>query len=150
MFDNEIKLLKKDILSRFGEDKTLYVDFEGEKCTICEVDSRGWFHLDNGTITGVVNLKPYLRPMSSMTEEEYEELWRICDFRVTSDDYDYFDRYGIQIIQEINNNKGNHQNLSIDFSDFENLADWLDSNFFDWRGLIPLDLALEATEGMYK
>ena len=28
--------------------------------------------------------------------------------------------------------------------------DYLNSNHFDYRGLIPKDLALEATEGMYE
>lgn len=135
MFDNEINLLKKDILSRFGEDKPLYVDFEGEECTICEVDSRGWFHLDNGAITGVVNLKPYLRPMSSMTEKEKDELYTAMDW------------YGA--IDENGNveTRGQEKVYSETFCQY---TDWLDSNFFDWRGLIPLDLALEATEGMYK
>lgn len=135
MFDNEIKLLKKDIISRLGEDKTLYVDFEGEKCTICEVDYRGWFHLDNGAITGVVNLKPYLRPMSSMTEKEKDELYTAIDW------------YGA--IDE-NGNVETKGQEKVYCETFYQYTDWLDSNFFDWRGLIPLDLALEATEGMYK
>ena len=29
-------------------------------------------------------------------------------------------------------------------------ADWCDKNNFDYRGLIPMGLALEAPEGMYK
>ena len=29
-------------------------------------------------------------------------------------------------------------------------ADWLNAHHFDYRGLIPIGLALEATEGMYK
>ena len=28
--------------------------------------------------------------------------------------------------------------------------DWLNANHFDYRGLIPMNLALEAPEGMYK
>ena len=28
--------------------------------------------------------------------------------------------------------------------------DWLNANHFDYRGLIPMGLALEAPEGMYK
>lgn len=132
MFDNEINLLKKDILSRFGEDKPLYVDFEGEKCTICEVDWRGWFHLNNGAITGVVNLKPYLRPMSSMTEEERKT-------------YNNFIHRG-------HHEWDGHSHYT-DYVDKEELSmfvDWLNSHYFDWRGLIPLDLALEAKKGMYK
>ena len=32
---------------------------------------------------------------------------------------------------------------------YSNKIDWLNKNMFDWRGLIPMNLALEAPEGMY-
>lgn len=59
--------------------------------------------------------KPYLRPMSSMTEDELET-------------YD-----------------------TLSFESFPTkLVDWLNENHLDYRGLIPIGLALEAPEGMYK
>lgn len=59
--------------------------------------------------------KPYLRPMSSMTEDELET-------------YD-----------------------TLSFESFPTkLVDWLNENHLDYRGLIPMGLALEAPEGMYK
>ena len=33
---------------------------------------------------------------------------------------------------------------------FSRATDWLDKNKFDYRGLIPMGLALEAPEDMYK
>lgn len=69
-----------------------------------------------------VNLKPYLRPMSSMTREEWEEYNKIktgaCYF---GSSYTYLDMY-----------------------------DWLLAHHFDYRGLIEKGLALEAPEGMYE
>lgn len=63
--------------------------------------------------------KPYLRPMSSMTEEEKNE---------------YFGR-----------------TMTIDIVETsQQVIDWLLAHHFDYRGLIPMGLALEATEGMYK
>ena len=66
----------------------------------------------------VEGVKPYLRPMSSMTEEELEK----------------------------------YDDLEWD-ADFEHLSlpllDWLNKKMFDYRGLIPMSLALEAPEGMY-
>ena len=61
-------------------------------------------------------IKPYLRPMSSMTEEEKKEYHGACDgcFDI------YFD--------------------SVDS------IDWLNEHHFDYRGLIPLGLAIEVTE----
>ena len=60
------------------------------------------------------DIKPYLRPMSSMTEDEEDEL-----------------------------NSARMGNYGED-------ADWLNAHHFDYRGLIPMGLALEAPEGMYK
>ena len=67
--------------------------------------------------------KPYLRPMSSMTEEEVEEYFMI-DARTHLDN-------GKEVpnMDEI---------------------DWLNAHHFDYRGLIEKGLALEAPEGMYK
>ena len=60
---------------------------------------------------------PYLRPMSSMTEEE-------------KIDYQAFFNYdGVEYPEEY--------------------IDWCNKNHFDYRGLIPIGLALVAPEGMY-
>jgi hypothetical protein len=72
-------------------------------------------------------IKPYLRPLSSMTKEEKQESrWYQRDAK--SDNFIlYMNRY----------------------------EEWLDSKHFDWRTdgngktMIELGLALEATEGMY-
>ena len=71
--------------------------------------------------------KPYLRPMSSMTEEEHRELSRLIndDKLLTGDP-------GKTVCL--------HCGVVIDFHN---------SHHLDWRGLIPMGLALEAPEGMY-
>ena len=71
--------------------------------------------------------KPYLRPMSSMTEEEVNELAAIEHVDLIAGD---------KIITSIE--------LNI------NAIDWLNAHHFDYRGLIGKGLALEAPEGMYK
>ena len=74
-------------------------------------------------------VKPYLRPLSSMTEEERKE---------------YNDLYYQVPIQR------NDGNAYRDTKMVEALhIDWLNKNMFDYRGLIPKGLALEAPEGMY-
>ena len=79
---------------------------------------------------GEILIKPYLRPLSSMslTEEEVKELYLLL-FRV--------DRLGFPDIY-----KG--QNA------IPSLYDWLNAHHFDYRGLIEKGLALEAPKGMYK
>lgn len=69
---------------------------------------------------------PYLRPMSSMTEEEEKE---ICQFMK-----DYNLLPGL--------------NKAAVFCG--EITDWLNKKMFDYRGLIPKGLAIEAPEGMYK
>ena len=63
----------------------------------------------------VSNWKPYLRPMSSMTEEE-----RKIYIEISS-----------HLCGEIA---------------AKTMIDWLNKNHFDFRGLIPKDLAIEVTE----
>lgn len=69
----------------------------------------------------IESIVPYLRPMSSMTEEEYKELKQIA----------LVDNEGVP-------------------GDITAYIDWLNKNMFDYRGLIHMNLALEAPNGMYK
>ena len=71
--------------------------------------------------------KPYLRPMSSMTEEEYNELKKISDY------------YGFAPFEYIYDWKPNYE-----------ITDWLNAHHFNYRGLIEKGLALEAHDDMYK
>lgn len=72
----------------------------------------------------IVDIKPYLRPMSSMTDEEKKEYAKIV---VKSQDCSY---------------ENNESATTI-------VNDWYLSKGFDVRGLIPKGLALEAPKGMY-
>lgn len=73
-------------------------------------------------------IKPYLRPMSSMTEKERDEYTDIkkgeCNGCVLT-------------------GKGDPDTEFL-------LVDWLNAHHFDYRGLIEKGLALEAPEDMYK
>ncbi len=76
-------------------------------------------------------IKPYLRPLSSMTESERKEF----------DDLSKFD----EDVWMGNHKVGFPKNVRI----MSKCVDWLDKKMFDHRGLIPKGLALEAPEGMY-
>ena len=82
----------------------------------------------------IFDFKPYLRPMSSMTEEEKKEL---------HDKFDIHDWYGEYRYYE---NKNWYKNEK----DFYSFVDWVNAHHFDYRGLIEKGLALKAPEGMYK
>ena len=68
---------------------------------------------------------PYLRPMSSMTEEEEKE-------------------YAEVVVKSQNCSYENNESATT------MVNDWYLSKGFDVRGLIPKGLALEAKEGMYE
>ena len=81
------------------------------------------------------SIKPYLRSMSSMTEEEMGDLvTNILDGPIIYD-------------EENNTIFGFECNT---FEQFASLENWLNSHHFDYRGLIEKGLALESPEGMYK
>lgn len=82
-------------------------------------------------LVDIDNIKPYLFPLSSMTEAQQEE----------------FDRIYADDMQVVANNLKNR----LDGKPYErNLGhyrhiDWLNANHFDYRGLIPKGLAIDAT-----
>lgn len=76
-------------------------------------------------------VKPYLRPMSSMTEKE----------KKVFDDFCVIDEAAWK-----GNTEVGYKNQAVIMSDGIN---WLNSHHFDYRGLIEKGLALEAPEGMY-
>ncbi len=83
-----------------------------------------------------IDIKPYLRPMSSMTEEEFLEYYHIKYNKVTY--RDKWERIDV----------GKYHNVGI--IPIDEYLDWLNAHHFDYRGLIRMGLALEAPEGMYK
>ena len=75
---------------------------------------------------GGLVIKPYLRPMSSMTEEEY------------------YGEYQCKVLIMRDADETLHWLETVDS------IDWLNAHHFDFRGLIEKGLALEAPEGMYE
>jgi hypothetical protein len=125
MTQEDKELLLKDLSSRLGYGTKMQVYYE-------DIGGCGYFDEEISSVdveSEYINdrwpdyIKPYLRPLSSMTEEESEEY---NDLTNLMSDYD---------------------------STIENIAtkiiDWLNSHRFDYRGLIEKKLALEAPEGMY-
>lgn len=69
-------------------------------------------------------IKPYLRPMSSMTKDERFQFFLVSKYASLNDD-----------------NTLNHCT--------PDGFDWLNAHYFDYRGLIPMGLAIEATREIY-
>ena len=92
-------------------------------------------------------IKPYLRPMSSMTDEEYNEFKDLTTCGSCCNDYDRWGHWGVEVVSY---KYDEWDKPFYDFSEFQNLQNWLNKKHLDYMGLIPMGLALEATEDMYK
>ena len=93
-------------------------------------------------------IKPYLRPLSCMTDEEAKEiavlygLKNILSLKITG-------RY-IDVI--IDDGFSSTETITLWYDELISSIgcfDWLNAHHFDYRGLIPKGLANEAPEGMY-
>ena len=136
MTQEDKDLLLKDLGARLSYKvvaQVTYKDGEGWKTEdrkVLGAYTDGQVYVDC-VYTNIKNVKPYLRPMSSMTEEERIEL--SCLFGgIPDEDYIY------------------KPYTDIPYSTFGEVIDWLNAHHFDYRGLIEKGLALEAPEGMYE
>ena len=75
------------------------------------------------------DIKPYLRPMSYMTEEEEYEY------------HQYKNNNNLEIF-----NQEHHEIIKATALVFSNAIDWLLAHHFDFRGLIEKGLAIEVTK----
>lgn len=141
MSPEERKLLITDLTSRIECGVICMIervdDFgpmhRNEKLTgFCnEEKGRFYFEFNYGlTVDFAEKVKPYLRPMTSMTEEEKTEFNSL----INGVEERCINAYG----------KGGYTLAFIEVND------WLNAHHFDYRGLIEKGLAFEAPEGMYK
>jgi len=89
---------------------------------------------------------PYLRPMSSMTVEEKEEL--LIYVLDNKEDCKQFKINDKGAIESIDNNIFQWVNFNSDTT--SRYIDWLNKKMFDYHGLIEKGLAIEAPDNMYK
>ena len=92
--------------------------FTGSYFNIYHENTLDWDWYDNDI--DIEDIKPYLFPLSSMTKEQKKEYNNLCE--TILDDFGY----------------------PASFNSIDSL-DWLDKNYFDYRGLIYMGLAIDAT-----
>ena len=138
MTNKEKDLLLRDLCARLS-DKTYIeiVDKDGNVYDEVELESQ---HINILRYDESTSIRPYLRLLSSMTEDEKDELydwgWAYEENNIYSDGSS--DANGI------------YQNYQKDIQEIKWLIDWLIAHHFDFRGLIEKGLALVAPEDMYK
>jgi hypothetical protein len=132
MTQEDKELLLKDISGRLPYGVKIRLgDYDYQVCgynSEKEMPLKIWYYYDsNQTLKLYVGVyltdyHPYLRPMSSMTEEEKKEFYKVV-----------------------------YDSMNIDnISPSVYVGEWQYSKHFDVHGLIEKGLALEAPEGMYK
>ena len=77
------------------------------------------------------NVKPYLFPMSSMTDKELIEFFQIRGMNLNTYELRTFRRRDIAIASTL--------------SSYSRNIDWLNAHHFDYRGLIEKGLAIDAS-----
>lgn len=112
MKQEEKELLLKDLCARlpYGV-KCRYQHIQYiENSKIIDINMFGRVNVD-GHVKDICDVKPYLFPPSSMTDEQKEDMIK----------------------------------SSVGIGSDKNVFDWYNKNHFDYRGLIPMGLAIDAT-----
>ena len=122
MTQEQKELLLKDLCGRLPYGVKADVINEDNEHRIVKIGEGNIGHLGKGFWK---ECKPYLFPISSMSEEQHKEYRKACDLDMT--------------ILENRPMKGEP------FPAMYNSQDWLDAHHFDYRGLIPMGLAKDAT-----
>lgn len=131
MTQEDKELLIKDLCSRLPyRIKASYYGAEEEREIWDEIESvtlDGYVDIGQYSLS-IEHIKPYLFPMSSMTEEQNKEYYILCE-----DAPIYYYKYG-ELIED-----------KFLYDTWESI-DYLNANHFDYRGLIEKGLAIDVTE----
>ena len=138
MMQKDKELLLKDLCARLPYETMFYSNSNGDECLL-SIDLE---YCKINELYTIEQIKPYLHPMSSMTEEEFEKLKEYSGLK-----YEQLDLASFQ--------NGTYKCLDFYLSEVPSYVvilvfDWLNAHHFDYRGLIEKNLAIEAPEGMYK
>ena len=128
MTQEDRQILLKDLSSRLPYGvryrRFAWDDKQGEECIsakIYSISPDGYvrnYHEDESDY--IDNVRPYLFPISSMTDEEQRTLDSMCN--------------GVEMVSRLSGLKM-----------FDKAFNWLNENHFDYRGLIEKGLAIDAT-----
>lgn len=118
MTQEDKELLLKDLCARLPYEVILLAP-NGRTICVTDGNTAAELFVEEGW-------KPYLRSLSSMTEEEKKDYEKICELDT-------------EIL-------ANHPMNGEPFPALYNSQDWLNKYHFDYRSLIPMGLAIEVTE----
>ena len=136
-----VKVQCGDYLFTFDKDPMgigmLYKDFNGNPLESPKIILSGCYYGED--------IKPYLFPLSSMTEEQAKELFILYGIKDILSIKEITDEY---IDFEVDDGFCSIKTKTIWYDELISSIetfDWLNKNHFDYRGLIPMGLANDAT-----
>ena len=136
MKQEDKELLLKDLSGRLPyQPLCKKIDTEDD---FCECNAPLGYSLRD-LVDNKIIIKPYLRSMSSMTEEEKRELSAKYNWSIMGNDISI--RYHSEGYWD--------DDTECPTNEYLKLFDWINAHHFDYRGLIEKGLAIEAPEGMY-
>ncbi len=129
MTQEEKELLLKDLCARLPYGVKVKVKYYDDIWKLLTIYTNGTTYttrdVGDPIETYFEDCKPYLFPLSSMTEEQKEEYRKVCELDT-------------EILSK-------HPMDGTPFPALYNSQDWLNAHHFDYRGLIPMGLAEDAT-----
>lgn len=138
MTQNQKDLLLKDISARLPYEVKVQLSYQIPlKLLSITVNGSAWVTGDKGYPFEIQwgDCKPYLFPLSSMTEDQkYDFYCRFVENEISFDDFKEF------YLDRCMWNK-----LMTSLDDIASVTDWFNKNKFDYRGLIPAGIAVDAT-----
>ena len=130
MTQEDRELLLKDLSARLSyQPLCKKVDTEDD---FCECDAPLGYSLRD-LVDNKIIIKPYLRLMSRMTQEERKELYKIIGWNDENEN-------GWIRCDNI------HTKYGISLFGINKLIDWLNAHHFDYRGLLVKGLAIQVTK----
>lgn len=121
------ELLTKELCERLPYGLNVAVGKLDRKFELLQINAKdGTVMMTNLLSISIDRVKPYLRPLSSMTNKERDEYYKTLSH--------------------------SYEACSYRFRDFDTLDtyDWYKRKHFDYRGMIPMGLAYEAPADMYE
>ena len=128
MTQEEKDLLLKDLCARLPYGVICYDEVQQERGIFKQFEYEGFGRIHNGRgLRFIENIKPYLRPMSSITKEECKELEDLPATIENISDWIPNIPYYMEVV-------------------WPDQIDWFNKHHIDYRCLIEKGLAIEVTE----
>lgn len=148
MTQKQKELFIKDLCARLPYDLIVQETFQNAQRDVSVWDCGPYYIKGHPE-----KVKPYLRSMKSMTEEEARKIAELSGFLAGSENI-----LSISVKEEfidikIDDGVCSTETRTLWFTEMPTsiaLFDYLNAHHFDYRGLIPMGIALEAPENMYK